>query len=68
MEDIPSAAVVIASTAQEDEDIRKLADALRRLPQPVIGRIHNGTLLLDLRCLEQEKEFTEQLPGLKALL
>lgn len=40
-----------------------LEERLRRLEKPVIGRIAEDTLLLDLRCLEahQQKEFAEQL-------
>jgi L-seryl-tRNA(Ser) seleniumtransferase len=51
-----------------DAGIRRLAAAIRRLPQPVIGRIHKGKLLLDMRCLDKEKEFTAQLPLLDGLL
>jgi L-seryl-tRNA(Ser) seleniumtransferase len=41
-----------------------LATALRALPIPVIGRIVEGALVLDLRCLEDETEFLQQLPML----
>jgi L-seryl-tRNA(Ser) seleniumtransferase len=36
------------------------------LPIPVIGRIENQTLLLDLRCLDDEKGFAANLASLKA--
>jgi L-seryl-tRNA(Ser) seleniumtransferase len=38
-----------------------LAEALRALAQPVIGRIADGALWLDLRCLEHEAAFEAQL-------
>ncbi len=43
-----------------------LATALRGLPLPVIGRIHQDQLLLDLRCLEAPDlaPFSAQLPAL----
>ncbi len=41
--------------------IDRLADAFRRLPIPVIGRIADDTLLLDLRTLDDEAAFTAQL-------
>ena len=41
-----------------------LAAAFRRLPVPVIGRLHDGRLILDMRCLEDEPGFVAQLPQL----
>ena len=41
-----------------------LAARFRRLPIPVIGRLQDGALLLDLRCLEDEPGFTSQLENL----
>lgn len=42
--------------------VQHLAAAFRRAPVPVIGRIHDGALVLDLRCLDDEAAFTAQLP------
>ena len=36
-------------------------DVIRALPQPVIGRISDGVMLLDLRCLEDEDGFCAQI-------
>ncbi len=39
-----------------------IATALRALPLPVIGRVKDGAVWLDLRTLEDEAAFIEQLP------
>ena len=44
--------------------LNRLAKAFRELPIPVIGRISNDALWFDLRCLEDEKDFVENLRGL----
>ena len=66
VEVLPSAALLITAASGEDAPLRVLAEHLRRLPKPVIGRLHNGALLLDLRCLEaiDEDTFIEQLSEL----
>jgi L-seryl-tRNA(Ser) seleniumtransferase len=48
----------------EGTALEKLSSALRSLPVPVIGRIEEGTLLLDMRCLEDETGFIQQLSEL----
>ena len=45
----------------------RLAEALRALPIPVIGRIEDGQVRLDVRCLDgaaAEATFVAQLAGL----
>jgi len=41
--------------------LERIATAFRKLPTPVIGRVEGGSFLLDLRCLEDESGFCEQL-------
>jgi L-seryl-tRNA(Ser) seleniumtransferase len=48
--------------------LEELAAALRALPLPVVGRIAEDRLLLDLRCLEDLAPFVGQLPRLQELL
>jgi len=66
---LPSAALAIepAGTGKRGRGtaLEGLAAALRRLPCPVIGRITEGALLLDLRCLEDEAGFVGQLDRLE---
>jgi len=56
---LPSAAVTLSGKALD-----RLGAELRALPRPVIGRIHDGRLWLDCRCLEPDQEamFLDQLP------
>ena len=44
--------------------LSRLATAFRALPIPVIGRIEDGCLKFDLRCLEDEQAFLAQLAEL----
>jgi L-seryl-tRNA(Ser) seleniumtransferase len=44
--------------------LERLATALRMLRRPVIGRIADGGLILDLRCLNDEDEFASAISEL----
>ena len=41
--------------------LKRLEKAMRTLPIPVIGRIADDAILLDLRCLDDENGFVSQL-------
>ena len=45
--------------------LKRLAAAFAGLPRPVIGRIQDDRLVLDLRCLDDEAAFTAQLAELE---
>jgi L-seryl-tRNA(Ser) seleniumtransferase len=53
--------------ARKGSGVETVAAAFRALPVPVIGRIRDGALWLDLRCLDgaQEPEFVAQLDQLE---
>ncbi|MFT5335867.1 MAG: L-seryl-tRNA(Ser) seleniumtransferase, partial [Halioglobus sp.] len=68
VETIPSFAIAIESAEGLDSDLRRLTTELRQLPRPVIGRIHDGSVLLDLRCLDCESVFLQQLSQLNSAL
>ncbi|MEX2449534.1 MAG: L-seryl-tRNA(Sec) selenium transferase [Rhodospirillales bacterium] len=64
---IPSAALVIrpkAGKRKAGTAARRIADAFRSLPRPVIGRLQDNAFWLDLRCLEDEQGFSTQLEKL----
>jgi L-seryl-tRNA(Ser) seleniumtransferase len=65
VETLPSLAVAIAPPARSGRLLSAMAAALRELPVPVIGRIENDVLLLDLRCLEDVEGFIANLAALK---
>lgn len=58
---LPSYALTFAPRDGRGATLEALAERWRRLPQPVIGRINDGRLWLDLRCLEQEDALIEAL-------
>lgn len=64
----PTAALPSVALAITGRSLETLAAAFRELDEPVIGRIGDGALLLDLRCLlpEQERAFLAALSGLSA--
>ena len=65
LDTIPSAGLVIRS-ATGSGALERLASALRGLRRPVIGRIAEDGLTLDLRCLTEEDEFVSTLSELSS--
>jgi L-seryl-tRNA(Ser) seleniumtransferase len=67
---LPSAGLALAPRQKRGagRSLDDLARALRGLPLPVIGRIAEDRLLLDLRCLEDAAPFVAQLPALQEAL
>lgn len=65
-ETIPSAGLEIrpADPRASGQAVENLAEAFRALPVPVIGRVADGALVLDLRCLEDEGGFRANLARL----
>jgi L-seryl-tRNA(Ser) seleniumtransferase len=61
LETLPSAGLAIRPRPASGRALTALAAALRRLPMPVIGRIEDRSLVLDLRCLEDERGFLDNL-------
>jgi L-seryl-tRNA(Ser) seleniumtransferase len=62
---LDSAALALRPERGGGAALNRLAAAFRRLPRPVIGRLHEGRLLLDLRCLDDPDRFREQLTCLE---
>ncbi|MBX3547888.1 MAG: L-seryl-tRNA(Sec) selenium transferase [Xanthobacteraceae bacterium] len=65
-ETIPSAGIAIRAKSKSGRAIAALADDFRALPSPVVGRIEEQALVFDLRCLENEKGFLDNLTSLHA--
>jgi L-seryl-tRNA(Ser) seleniumtransferase len=61
---LPSAGLALRAT-KRGRGIDKLAAALRRLPTPVLGRIVDEAVVLDLRCLEHERALLDALAALR---
>ena len=59
---IASRAIAVSVAGRQRNALAsRIAAAFRALPLPVIGRVHDGAFIMDLRCLEHEDEFLEQL-------
>ena len=67
LETIPSAGLSITARDRKKagQKLAALAKAFRCLPVPVIGRIEKDALVFDLRCLDDEALFEEQLQELQ---
>tara|TARA_R110002051_G_scaffold140454_5_gene213352 strand:+ start:48781 stop:50190 length:1410 start_codon:yes stop_codon:yes gene_type:complete len=64
VERLPSCAIALQPTAGKrsaNKQLQRLQSALMQLPVPIIGRLHDGQLLLDLRCLDEERLLVAQL-------
>jgi len=66
VETLPSLAIAVTPAMARGSQrlLNVLAAALRRLPVPVVGRVENGALLMDLRCLEDADAFIANLAAL----
>jgi L-seryl-tRNA(Ser) seleniumtransferase len=62
-EALASAALALRPTGRQS--LNRLSQALRRLQPPILGRQHDGALLLDLRCLDDEATFLAAVDGLR---
>ncbi|WP_029003740.1 L-seryl-tRNA(Sec) selenium transferase [Azorhizobium doebereinerae] len=65
LETLASTALALVPADGSGRRLAMLADALRRLPVPIIGRVEDQALLLDLRCLEDEAGFAAGLAHLE---
>jgi L-seryl-tRNA(Ser) seleniumtransferase len=64
VETVPSAGLAIRARNTSGKTLAALSNALRALPMPVIGRIEDNALVLDLRCLEDGDAFLANLAKL----
>lgn len=58
---LPSAALTFTPRDGRGSQLEALSSRWRALSTPIIGRIYDGRLWLDLRCLEDEEKFLEML-------
>jgi L-seryl-tRNA(Ser) seleniumtransferase len=58
---LPSEALTFTPRDGRGSHLEALSSRWRGLPAPVIGRIYDGRMWLDLRCLEDEERFLEML-------
>ena len=70
VDQLPSYGLAIRTVRGKRGSLGRLGAALRALPRPVISRMAEKTLWLDLRCLEASDEpvFDTQLAALASLI
>ena len=62
---LPSAGIAVTAPGKRRNALAAMiSGAFRALPVPVIGRVNDGAFIMDLRCMEHEDEFVEQLKHL----
>ena len=71
---LPSAGLSIKPLFEEKKNktarskaLNQIAENFRKLPVPIIGKLNNGAIVLDLRCLENPNTLTDQLPELRRM-
>ncbi|MFT4800205.1 MAG: L-seryl-tRNA(Ser) seleniumtransferase, partial [Candidatus Azotimanducaceae bacterium] len=62
---IPSYGIAIGPNNGQDSSLKILEGAFRRLPTPVLGRIHDGRLIFDLRTLNNTELLLRQVGELQ---
>ena len=69
LEKLPSAGLAIEPLVARGRGgaLKRLAETLRALPMPVIGRIEDDRLVLDFRCVEDEAGIVAQFAQLPTL-
>lgn len=56
--ELPSYGLVVRRATRRSPSLARLAQSLRSLPTPVVARLTDAALCLDLRCLDEEGERT----------
>ena len=66
VDSLPSRGIAIRRASRKGADVAQLAARFRQLRVPVIGHIRDNALVFDLRCLDREEEFINQINGLQS--
>lgn len=67
LDKLPSFAIELTPCDRSDASLKRLSLVLRELPKPIIGRLQDGRMLLDVRTLDDPSELTAQLAHLPPL-
>jgi L-seryl-tRNA(Ser) seleniumtransferase len=61
LDQLSSFSIQIKPIAESDSALQQLARAFREMPVPVVGRLHDGALLFDVRTLDESALLIDQL-------